>query len=172
VTRPSRPPPFLCQFFLPSFLGQPFRLRLSPRLSNRPFPFRRSWLTNRLQLPQWRRASRGQVARQPQLLRKFLLLDSGGGLFRNLVRDRDLWLSFFSGSRFLMVFLCPGTRWTARSGRPLVPHPFVRTRWGTEMSTPRSLKICAIRCTLSPLRCASKISSLYCLNASILGCFR
>jgi hypothetical protein len=61
------------------------------------------------------------VAREPQLLRKFLLLDSGGGLFRNLVRDRGLWLRCFSGSRFLMTFRCYRrvTRWPALSSGSL-----------------------------------------------------
>jgi hypothetical protein len=36
-----------------------------------------------------------------------------------------------------------------------------RTRWGMEMSTPRSRKIWAIRWTDTPLWCASRISSLY-----------
>jgi hypothetical protein len=38
-----------------------------------------------------------------QLLRKFLLLDSGAGLFRNLVGDRDLWLCFFRRIRRLTM---------------------------------------------------------------------
>jgi hypothetical protein len=69
--------------------------------------------------------SRGQVARQPQLLRKFLLLDSGAGLFRNLVRDRGLWLRFFRGSQFLMVFFCYRriTRCTALSSGSLTRDP-------------------------------------------------
>jgi hypothetical protein len=78
-------------------------------------------LRSRLQRARWRRASRGQVARQPQLLRKFLLLDSGAGLFRNLVGHRGLWLRCF-GNGFRLAFLCYGTRWAARSGGP-ASHP-------------------------------------------------
>ena len=59
------------------------------------------------------------VARKPQLLRKFFLLDSGAGLFGNLVGDRAFWLRFFSGSRFRTAFLCHRTRWTERSGGPV-----------------------------------------------------
>jgi hypothetical protein len=70
-----------------------------------------------------RQTRRGQVARQPQLLRKFFLLDSGGRLFRNLVRDRGLWLRCF-GSGFLMAFLFRSTRRTERSGGP-APSPFL-----------------------------------------------
>jgi hypothetical protein len=104
LTRPSRPPPLLRQFFLAGLLADRLGLGFNPRLCNRPGLCRRSWLANRLQWPRWRRASRGQVARQPQLLRKFLLLDSGAGLLRNLVRDRGLWLRFFGRSRFRMAF--------------------------------------------------------------------
>jgi hypothetical protein len=78
-------------------------IRPARRLCNGSLLFRRSWLANRLKRPRWRRASRGQIARKPQLLRKFLLLDSGGRLFRNLVRNRGHWLRFFSGSRFRMA---------------------------------------------------------------------
>jgi hypothetical protein len=121
-TQPPSSPPFFRQFFLPGFFADRFRLGFTPRLSNRPFPFRRSRLANRFQRPRWRRASCRRVARKPLLLRKFLLLDSGGRLFRKLVCDRGLWLRFLSGSRFRMAFLCHGTRWTARSGEPAI-HP-------------------------------------------------
>ena len=57
----------------------------------------------RLQWPRRRRASRGQVARKPQLLRKFLLLNSGARLFSNRVRERGL-LRRLGGSRFRMAF--------------------------------------------------------------------
>jgi len=118
ATRPAHPPPFFRQFFLRSFLGQRSRLGFSPRPCDGSPSLSRFCLRSRLQWPRWRRASRGQVARQPQLLRKFFLLDSGGRLFRNLVRGWDLWLRFFSGGRFRMAFLCYGTRWAERSGGP------------------------------------------------------
>jgi hypothetical protein len=164
---PILPPELSCRWLHP------------PRLSRRPFPFRRSWLATRLYCPRWGRLPRPGSA-QAAIASQFLLLDSGAGLFRNLIRDRCPWLRFFNGSRFRMAFLCHGTHSTALSSGPLTGPPPLRRQnalrsapnWGTEMSTPRSRKIYAIRCTLSPLRCASKISSLYCLNASILGCFR
>jgi hypothetical protein len=93
---------FFRQCFLPSFLLPVPALVLSPA-----FP------TGRPRLDVFAseagssvRDGREPPARKSQLLRKFLLLDSGGRLFRNLVRGRGLWLSFFSGSRFRMAFLC------------------------------------------------------------------
>jgi hypothetical protein len=121
LTHPPRPPPFFRQFFLAGLLTGRCRLGLSPRLYNRSPSLRRFCLRNRLYRPRWRRASRGQVARKAQLLRKFLLLDSGAGLFRNLVGDRGLWLRCF-GNGFRMAFLCQRTRWRARSGGP-ASHP-------------------------------------------------
>ena len=100
MPHPSRPPPFFRQFILPSFFAGGFRLRLC----NGSLSLRRFRLSNRLQRPRWRRASRRQVTRKPQLLGKFLFLDSGAGLFRNLIRDRALWLRSFSDSRFRMAF--------------------------------------------------------------------
>jgi hypothetical protein len=84
------PPPFPCQFSrYPFFVA---RLRLGSRL------LLRSGLRF-LDIPRPAKARPGQISRQPQLLRKFLLLDSGAGLFRNPVRDRGLWLRFVSDAR-------------------------------------------------------------------------
>ena len=49
------------------------------------------------------------------MLRKFLLLDSGAGLFRNLVRNRGLCLRSFSGRRFRV----------ALNGGSLTPSPLL-----------------------------------------------
>jgi hypothetical protein len=179
VTFSPHPPPFLRHSSSRGFLLTVLGLVLTPGLYNRSPSLRRSWLVNRLQRPRRRRASRGQVAREPHSPRKFLLLDFGAGLFRNLVRDRGFWLRFSSGSRFRMAFLAAGLAGPRGADEPLAARSSsstkrrtVRTKWGTEMSTPRSLKICAIRWTERPLRCASRISSLYSLKASIFGCFR
>jgi hypothetical protein len=126
LTHPSRPPPFFRQLFLPSFLADRSRLGFSPNLCNGSLLFTGSWLATRLQWPRWRRASCRQIPRKPQLLSKFLLLDSGAGLFGNQVPHRGLCLRSISGIRFRIAFLCYRriTRWKALRSGTLTHNPF------------------------------------------------
>jgi hypothetical protein len=165
LNRPPRTPPFFRQFCLPSFLGQRFRLGSSPHLCDGSLLFRRSWLANRLQSLRWRQTRRGQVAASRNcfanssswtlvLGRSETWYVTGAFCFVSSAAADSCRRSFamgFAGGGGAGAPLSP-TRSTSSIKRRMV-----RTKWGTEMSTPLSLKIWAIRWTLSPLRCASRI---------------
>jgi hypothetical protein len=84
------PPPFPCQFSLyPLFVA---RLCLGSRLWFRDAP---RFLDRFFHLSRAAKAGASQVTRQPQLLRKILLLDNSGRQLRHLVGDGSF-LSFFN----------------------------------------------------------------------------
>jgi hypothetical protein len=143
-THPPCPPPFLCQFRVPSLLWLGLCLQFRLRLSSASSRFRCSITRCLLQRPRRRHTRPRQIARNPQLLRELLLPNHSRRLLNHPMGRLRPGLLPRRGS----LTGSPAPSLSSSS----INRRIARIRWILEMSTPRSLKISAIRWTFSPCR--------------------